>query len=372
MIRIAQPQIGQEERDAVMAVLDSGMLVSASVTREFEEAFATEVSGTRHAVAVSNGTAALHLALLAHNIGAGDEVITTPFTFQATANMILAVGARPVFVDVREDANIDPGAIAAAITPRTKAIMPVHLYGRLCDMAIIGDIASRHGLAVIEDAAQAHGARSQGRAAGSFDTGCFSFYATKNMMTGEGGMLTTDDASLADRLRRLRAHGESERYNSIEVGFNYRITDLQSAIGRAQLRRLPAMTAARRRNAAYLSAHLSGVGLPQPPVVPGAMVWHQYTIRAFGAREDLQRHLRQHDIESVVYYPRVLPEQPLYRDLGYSSDRLPVACRLSREVLSLPVHAGLSQADLEKIVSAVNAWTPGTGEGQPATATAPA
>ncbi|HLF80084.1 MAG TPA: DegT/DnrJ/EryC1/StrS family aminotransferase, partial [Dehalococcoidia bacterium] len=242
MIRIAQPDIGEEERAAVMAVLDSGQLASGPRVRELEERFARDVSHTREAVAVSNGTAALHIALLAHDVGPGDEVITTPFTFQATANMVLATGARPVFVDVGEDGNIDAARIEAAITSRTKALLPVHIFGRLCDMPALTAIAQRRNLALIEDAAQAHGAQAYGGRAGSFGTGCFSFYATKNMTTGEGGIVTTNDPALATRLRRLRSHGESERYSSTELGYNYRLTDIAAAIGLVQLKRLQDFT----------------------------------------------------------------------------------------------------------------------------------
>ena len=356
MIRIAQPFIGDEEREAVLAVLESGRLASGPVTRELEETFAREVAGTREAVAVANGTAALHIALLAHDVGPGHEVITTPFTFQATANMVLAAGARPVFVDVGEDGNIDAQQIEAAITPRTRAILPVHLYGRLCDMRAINEIASRRGLVVIEDAAQAHGARLAERAAGSFGTGCFSLYATKNITTGEGGMLTTDDAALAERMRRIRSHGESERYSSIELGFNYRLTDVAAAIGVAQIRRLASFTEQRRRNAAYLSAHLRGVVPPPEPAETAAHVWHLYTVRVPEGRDGLAAWLKERDIEAGVYYPQVLPAQPLYGELGYDAAYFPVASRLAREVLSLPVHPGLSDSDLEQIVAAVNEW----------------
>ncbi|MPZ48544.1 MAG: aminotransferase class V-fold PLP-dependent enzyme [Dehalococcoidia bacterium] len=355
MIRIAQPFIGDEEREAVLAVLDSRRLAAGPKTRELEEIFARDVSGTREAVAVANGTAALHIALLAHDIGPGDEAITTPFTFQATANMILATGARPVFVDVREDGNIDPDLIEAAITPRTKAILPVHLYGRLCDVDAINSIAQKHGRALIEDAAQAHGATLGGRAAGSFGTGCFSLYATKNIMTGEGGVLTTNDSALAGRMRRIRSHGESERYSSSELGFNYRLTDIAAAIGVVQLGRLAGFTEARRRNAEYLSAHLRGVITPPPAVERDAHVWHQYAVRVTG-RDALIDWLQQRGIESAVHYPRALPDHPLYRDLGYDGADYPVACQLAREVLSLPVHPGVSGSDLDQIVEAVNAW----------------
>jgi dTDP-4-amino-4,6-dideoxygalactose transaminase len=223
-------------------------------------------------------------------------------------------------------------------------------------MDALGDIARRRGLVLIEDAAQAHAARRGQARAGSHGTGCFSFYATKNMMSGEGGMITTNDAALAARLRRLRSHGESERYRSVEVGFNYRMTELTAAIALAQLHRLPAFTQARARNAAYLSERLRGVGLPPLPDAHEAMVWHQYTVRVSEDRDGLARRLADQGIEAAVYYPQVLPDQPLYSGRGYTSDDLPVARRLAREVLSLPVHPALSEADLERIVDAVNGW----------------
>jgi dTDP-4-amino-4,6-dideoxygalactose transaminase len=356
MIRIAQPDVTDAEVKAVEAVLRSGRLAGGPVTRELEERFAAEVSGTAEAVAVSNGTAALHVALLAHDVGPGDEVITTPYTFQATANMVLAAGARPVFVDIGEDANIDASLIEAAIGPKTKAIMPVYLYGRIADAPAIQAIADRHGLAVIEDAAQAHASAIGGRKAGSFGTGCFSFYATKNLMSGEGGMVSTNDANLAARMRRIRSHGENERYHSTELGFNYRLTDIASAIALEQLKRLPEFTAKRRANAAYYSEHLRGVILPPPPVEPEASVWNLYTIRVTEGRDALMAHLLDAGIEAGLYYPRTLPEQKLYADLGYTSEDFPVARRYSRQALSLPCHPGLSQSDLEQIVAAVNGW----------------
>ena len=357
MIRIAQPLIGDEERAAVMAVLDSGQLAAGPVTRSLEERFAAEVSHTRHAVAVANGTAALHLALLAHDIGRDDDVITTPFTFQATANMILAAGARPIFVDVGADGNIDTYAAEMAITANVKAILPVHLYGRLCDMDELTTICDRYGFSLIEDAAQAHGASIIGKRAGSFGTGCFSFYATKNVTSGEGGMITTDDDALAARLRRLRHHGQNDTYSSLELGFNYRTTDVTAAIALAQLDRLEEFTQRRRENAAYLSKHLTGVVLPPEPVEPEAMVWHQYTVRVSHGRDELRAYLRDREIESSVYYPTLLPDQPLYRRKGLGGGDFPNARRLAVEVLSLPVHPALSQPDLERIVEAVNEWT---------------
>ncbi|HEX5369493.1 MAG TPA: DegT/DnrJ/EryC1/StrS family aminotransferase [Dehalococcoidia bacterium] len=357
MIRIAEPRIGEAEREAVLAVLASGRLSNGPVTRDFETAFAREVSHTPEAVAVSSGTAALHVALLAHGIGPGDEVITTAFSFQATANMILATGARPVFVDVRDDCNIDPERIEAAITSRTRAVLPVHLYGRLCDMQPLCDLASRRGLALIEDAAQAHGASAGGRYAGSFGAGCFSLYATKNLAAGEGGVVTTGDPALARRLRRLRAHGEDDRYESVEVGYNYRLTEVSAALALAQIGRLAELNELRRRNAVYLSQRLERLSLPETPIEPASHVWNQYTVRVPDGRDQLRAFLHERDIEAMVYYPMTLPSQKLYRDLGYDPSSFPVAHRLANEVLSLPVHPGLSFDDLDQIVDAVNAWT---------------
>jgi dTDP-4-amino-4,6-dideoxygalactose transaminase len=357
MIRISQPAIGDAEREAVLAVLDSGQLVNGPVTRRFEEAFAAQVSGTREAVAVSSGTAALHLALLAHGIGPGDEVITPAFSFQATANMILATGAKPVFVDVGEDGNIDVSRAERAITPRTKALLPVHLYGRLCDIVALQKLAKRHGLALIEDAAQAHGAEIGGKRAGSFGTGCFSLYATKNVTAGEGGVVTTDDQQVAARVRLLRSHGEEQRYESSELGYNYRLPEMSAALALTQLSHLRNHTQRRRRNAAVLSHELQGVLVPREPRPAAQHVWHQYTVRVPEGRDELREHLRAKGIETGVYYPIPLPGQALYRRLGYDAATYPMAQRLSREVLSLPAHPGLSDADLEQIVTAVNEWT---------------
>ena len=361
MIRMGRPVIGEEEKRAVLAVLESGQLAQAQRVAEFEEAFARFV-GSEHAVAVSSGTAALIAALLAHGIGPGDEVITTPFTFAATANAVLIAGARPVFVDVREeDFNIDPALIEPAVTPRTRAILPVHLFGHPCDMEAIGEIARRHGLAIIEDACQAHGASVGGRAVGSFGTGCFSLYATKNMTTGEGGVLTTNDAAIAERVRLIRNHGERQRYHSELLGYNLRMTEMAAALGLAQLSRLPDLNERRRANAGYLSRHLRGV------ITPGERqgchhVYHQYTVRVSSGRDRLAAVLREAGVETAVFYPTPVHQQTLYRDRGYDLS-LPVAERLSRQVLSLPVHPSLSQEDLETIVAAVNGAKAAVGGG---------
>jgi perosamine synthetase len=353
-IPIAKPQLGEEEKAAVVAVLESGMLAQGQRVAEFEARFA-ELCGVRHAVAVASGTAALWLTLLAHEIGPGDEVITTPFSFIASSNCALFVGARPVFVDVEPDTClIDASAIEARITERTRAILPVHLYGQPCDMAAITEIAGRHKLIVVEDACQAHGAAFEGQPVGSFGTGCFSFYPTKNMTTGEGGIITTNDDALAERLRLLRNHGQSQRYQHEILGYHFRTTDIQAAIGLAQLEKLSAWNEQRIANARYLSERLQGVRVPV--VAPGRRhVFHQYTIRVSGDRQALQDHLNEYSVGTAIHYPHPIHHQPFYRSLGYD-DVLPEAEAASREVLSLPVHPALSQSDLDRIVGAVNGF----------------
>lgn len=363
MIRISQPLIGPEEEEAVLAALRSGQLVQGPRVAQFEEAFARYL-GVRHAVAVSSGTAALVVALRAHGIGAGDEVIVPAFTYAATANAVLLAGAQPVLVDIRErDFNIDPAAAVGAVTPRTRAILPVHLYGQPCDMTAIGEIARTHGLAVIEDACQAAGASWQGRKAGTFGTGCLSFYATKNMTTGEGGMIVTDDDDVARRARALRSQGEEERYRTDVLSGNFRMTEIAAAIGIVQLQKLDGWNERRRGNAAWLTGHLEGVVTPVE--VAGAHhVYHQYTVRVpptwdrlqpvgDSPRDALRASLREQEIESVVYYERCVHQQPLYQELGIGGS-FPVAERAAQEVLSLPVHPGLSSSDLERIAAAVN------------------
>ena len=363
MIPIARPQIGEAEKKAVLEVLDSGMLVQGPRVKRLEERFA-EVCGTRYAVATSSGTTALHIALLAHDIGPGDEVITTPFTFISTVNAILFVGAKPVFVDIEEETfNINPALIEAAVTPRTRAIIPVHLYGYPCDMDAVMEIAQRHdrsaersrrSLVIVEDAAQAVSATYKGRATGSFGTGCFSLYATKNIMSGEGGMITTDDEKLAERCRLLRSHGMRRRYYYEFLGYNFRMSDLHAAIGLAQMDRLEEFTAKRRANAAYLSAHIESVVTPR--VREGyEHVWHQYTVRVDGGRDRdaAVRQLNEAGVGTGIFYPVPAHQHAYVRDV-VGEVSLPVTERLAGEVISLPVHPGLSQANLETIVAAVN------------------
>jgi dTDP-4-amino-4,6-dideoxygalactose transaminase len=351
-IPVAHPIIGEEEIDAVVAVMRSGNLVQGRVVEDFERRFA-DIIGVRHAVAVSSGTAALHIAMLALGIGPGDEVITTPFSFVATGNAVLYTGARPVFVDIRaDDFCIDPDLIESAITSRTRAILPVHLYGQAADMRAIQIIAQRHGLPIIEDAAQAHAASIDGRNVGTFGLGCFSFYATKNVMTAEGGAITTDDDALANRLRMLRAHGAPTRYRHEILGFNYRMTDLHAAIGLVQLNRLEDLTRQRITNADYLNSRIHNVVTPRAKQ-GRRHVYHQYTIRVRTERDQAARILAECGVGSGVHYPIPIHQQPLYRQLGYV-DSLPVAEQASREVLSLPVHPALDRQDLDRIVAAVS------------------
>ncbi len=354
MIPVSKPYIGEAEKQAVMEVLDSGMLAQGPRTARFEERFA-QICGVKHAIATSSGTTALHIALLANGIGEGDEVITTPFTFIASANSILFTGAKPVFVDIDpETFNIDPEQVAKAITSRTKAIMPVHLYGYMCDMDALQAIADQHGLKIIEDACQAVGAKYHGKAAGSIGTGCFSLYATKNVMAGEGGMITTSDDAVAEKCRMLRNHGMKRRYYHDMLGYNFRTTDLCSAIGLAQLDRLEEFTAKRRANAAYFTSKIESVITPK--VKDGyEHVWHQYTVRVDGGRDRYAavKQLNEAGIGTGIFYPVPAHQQDYMREIT-GEVNLPVAEQLAKEVISLPVHPQLSAADLDEIVTAVN------------------
>ncbi len=315
VIPIARPLFGPEEEAALLDVLRSGQLVQGERVAAFERRFA-ELCQVKEAIAVSSGTAALHLSLIAYDIGYGDEVITTPFSFAATANVILLVGATPVFVDIDpETFNLDPEQVEAAITPRTRAILPVHLYGNPCDMARLTAIAECYSLVLIEDACQAHAASIEGKPVGGFGTGCFSFYPTKNMTTGEGGMVTTNDTHIAERVRLLRNHGQQSRYHHTALGFNLRMTDLQAAIGLAQLERLEKFTADRISNAAYLSEKLAGV-VRTPMVKPGYRhVFHQYTIRVPAGcdRDAWASQLQERGIGIGIHYPQTIYSQPYYQ-----------------------------------------------------------
>ena len=353
----ARPVIGEDEISAAVRVLRSGMVVQGPEVAAFEREFG-ELVGGRHCVAVNSGTSALQLALLALDLKPGDEVIVPSFSFAATANAVRLVGAVPVFADIEPDTFcLNPDAVAAAVTPRTVAIMPVHLYGHPAAMDRIMPIAGAHGLAVVEDAAQAHAATLGGRPVGAFGlAGCFSFYPTKNMHSLEGGMITTADAGFARTLRLLRNQGMEQRYQNEIVGANMRLTDVAAAIGRVQLGKLAGWTRQRRANAAYLDDRLTGVVVPA--VAPGAgHVYHQYTVRVPGEREAFQAALRERGVGSAVYYPT-----PIHRLRPYLTEggtpgpwKLPETDRAAAEVVSLPIFPTLTTEELDRVVEAVNA-----------------
>ena len=334
MINIAKPQMGEEEKKAVMEVLDSGMIAQGPRVKAFEEAFAT-MCGVKNATATASGTTALHVALLAAGIGKGDEVITSPFTFIASANSILYTGARPVFIDIDPVTfNLNPKLIESAITPSTKAILPIHLFGLSCDMDAIMEIAKQHGLAVIEDACQSHGALYKGKRVGSFGIGAFSFYPTKNMTSAEGGMITTNDNVIAEKCHVIRQHGMRRRYYHDELGFNFRMTDIHAAIGLEQLKKLQSKNEQRRANASFLTMNLKGV---ITPTIPEGYehVFHQYTVRVPGGKRDaLRTYLQENGVGSEVYYPVPVHKQSFYTgELGYRGT-FPEAERAASEVLS--------------------------------------
>ena len=353
MIPIARPDIGDEEVEAAVAVLRSGMLAQGTKTRELEEAWADFI-GVRHAIAVANGTLALMAIFAGLKLREGDEVVTVSHTFAATANAILSTGARPVFVDIEPGTYLmDARLIEAAITPRTRAICVVHLFGLSADMAAIRAIAERHGLPVVEDACQAHGATFDGRRAGSFGHGAFSLYATKNMTTGEGGLITTDDDRLADWLRLYRNQGMRARYEFEMLGYNLRMTDLSAAIGLAQLAKLERNTERRRAIAAAYDGAFAGlpVGLPVVPTGRGH-VFHQYTLAVGPARDAILAELRGQGVGADVYYPIPVHRQPYIADLGIHAD-LPETDRAAAHTIALPIFPSMTEADRDCLIEAV-------------------
>ena len=358
-IPVARPALGQEEISAVTEVLKSGMIASGDRVAEFERKFA-DFCGSNHAVAINNGTAALHAALLAAGIGPGDEVIVPAFTFVATASAVAMCGAKPVFADVDEMTfNISPGQVTEKITPRTKAVIGVHLFGQPCDIEALQEICESKDLKFIEDAAQAHGALYKNAKVGSFgDLACFSFYATKNMITGEGGMVTTSNKAFNERLRLLINHGQSEKYLHTILGYNYRLTDIGAAIGLVQLKKLEKFNLRRRKNAEYYNVNLSVKGLTLPFVGPARNhVYHQYVIRLTEEfpmnRTTFMDYLKAKGIGSAVHYPIPLHRQPLF-GLENDPDPCPVSTSLAGSVLSLPVHPLLDQKEITYICDTIN------------------
>lgn len=360
MLSIAAPIIEQEEIDAVNQVLKSGMLAQGPKVAELEEAFA-RYCGTKYAVALNSGTAAIHCALHAASVGPGDEVITTPFSFIATINPILMTGATVRLVDIKpSDFMLDPVAVKKAITKKTKAIIGVDLYGQPYDYTELASIARDAKTTLIEDACQAVGAKYGDKMAGSLgDIGCFSLYATKNIMSGEGGVLTTDKADVAESAKRFRQHGMTGPYEYAELGYNYRLTDLLAAIATEQLKKADAFTAARQRNAYLLTAGLKGIkGVITPHVNKARThVYHQYTLRitkdARLTRDELLKVLKDKGVGAGIYYPKPLHAYPHIARLGFSSGDFPVAELAAQEVISLPVHPRVTEAEIATMVDTI-------------------
>ncbi len=348
----AKPIIGDEEREAVDRVLRSGMIAQGPEVKAFEEEFSQHFDLGRACVAVNSGTSGLHLGLLACGIGAGDEVIVPSFTFAATANSVALTGATPVFADISaDDFCLDPVSVEASITERTRAIMPVHLYGHPAKMRELQAVADRHGLMLFEDAAQAHGASLNETPVGAFGAfAMFSLYPTKNMTSGEGGMVSAANDEVERSLRLYRNQGMLQQYHNEVVGLNNRMTDIHAAIGRVQLTKVGAWTKQRQENAAFLSANLEGV--VTPPTLPGAVhVFHQYTVRVADDRDGVAAALKdEYGVGSGMFYP-----VPNHRLTPFQSPvELPETERAARECLSLPVHPSLTREHLERVVEAVN------------------
>jgi dTDP-4-amino-4,6-dideoxygalactose transaminase len=365
MIPINQPSLGKEEIEAVVDVLKSGILTEKSGrgprVLQFEKEFAKFV-GAKHAIAVSSGTAALHASLLAAGIQPGDEVVVPSFTFSATAGAVVLAGGKPAFADIDADTySITPESIEGVLTRATKAIMPVHMYGLCADMDPIIELARNRGIVVIEDAAQAHGAEYNERRVGSLgDITCFSFYAGKNMTTGEGGMITTNDDDSAEQLKRIRTHGEERPYWVARQGHNYRMPEIAAAIGAVQLKKLPGFLQERRKNAEYLSEKLGVLGKLVMPKEPTGRkhAWYLFTPRLRGAnagkRNKLVEKLRSKNIACSVYYESPVHMLPYYRDLQSTRrSALPETERACRQVFSIPVHPMLKQTELQYITESV-------------------
>lgn len=358
MIPINKPILGNEEKEAVLRVLESGILTNASAegghyVRDFEKELA-KFMGAKDAVAVNSGTAALQVSLLAMNIKPGDEVIVPSFTFAATAGAVLMIGAKPVFVDIDLSTyNMDPEAFRKAITSKTKAVIPVDLYGLPAKIDEIREYAERHEIAIVEDACQAQGASYKGRMAGTLgDVGCLSFYPGKVMTTGEGGAIITNDSELADKLRMIRTHGQVKGYDSRLLGGNFRMPEMEAAIGIAQLKKLPKFLEARAKNARTLMVKLNGADIILPQVPEGSTHnWYLFTVRFASQkiREAVRERLLREGIGATVYYPTPVHKLPYYASLGYGKIGLPNTELASSTVLSLPVNPLVGESDLERM-----------------------
>ncbi len=359
MIPINLPKIGEEEVEAVVKVLRSGILTSGLGTgpmvTQFEKNFA-KFAGVKHAIAMNTGTAALHSAIVAAGVKHGDEVILPSFTFVATAEAVVLAGGKPVFADIDpETFNVSPAEIEKALTKKTKAIVPVDLYGLPAEIKPIREIADRHGFALVEDAAQAHGATCEGKPAGVFaDAACWSFYASKNMTTGEGGIATTGDDEIAETIRLIRTHGEKAKYASLMLGTNYRMSEVQAAIGLVQLEKLPAFVAKRRENARRLTKILAKTERLKLPEEPKGYQhsWYLYTVRLKDAseteRNKLVEELRRKDIGAEVYYVNPVHLMPYYRE-SFGGRKLPETEKAAKQVFSLPIHPSVTEEQIDYI-----------------------
>ena len=361
MINISKPFIGKEEKKAVLNVLDSGMIAQGPKVNELEQKFA-EYCRTKHSIAFNSGTAALHTGLHVMGIGKGDEVITTPFTFIATANVILMQQAKPIFADIDEQTfNIDPESVQEKVTDKTKAVITVDLYGQLCDYEKLYGFTKKKKIMILEDSCQAIGAKYNGKMAGSFsDVGAFSFYATKNITCGEGGAIATDNKTFAEKAKLFRQHGMSAvgAYDYDELGYNYRMTDINAAFLLEQLKKVDEINDKRIKNASYLSEQLGKVeGIEVPFVKKGYKhVFHQYTIKVNEfkmSRDKLAERLKSKGVGCNVYYPMPLHLCANFRKFGYTKGDFPITEKISQQVLSLPVHPSLTQEDLDFIVKSI-------------------
>jgi perosamine synthetase len=362
MIPIAKPVISEREKTLVMEVLDSGELASGRKVKEFEEKFAAYI-GQPYAVAASSGTTALHMALMACGVKFGDKVLTTPFSFIATANSVLYCGAQPVFCDIDEGTfNISPQALKKALAADRgiKALLIVHLFGLSCDMDAIMEIVKEHNLVLIEDCAQAHGSAYRGRKAGSFGkASIFSFYPTKNMTTSEGGMVVTGSEQVYNEAMLLRNHGMPREYEHTVLGYNYRMTNISAAIGLGQLEQLGSFIEKRRAHAHYLDNHLNdlpGIKTPHVPSPDYFHVYNQYTLRVLHERERLMATLKEAGVGHKIFYPTVIPDQALYKKLSLKEGEYEAARRAAGEVLSIPVHPALNEGDLKRIVETLGEY----------------
>jgi perosamine synthetase len=355
-IPINRPIIDEAEKKAVREVLDSGRLTDSSYeggrfVKEFEGKVGRLLSA-KHVIAVNSGTAALHTTLLALGVREGDEVIVPTFTFVATANVVLACGAKPVFVDNKDDYNLDPRQTARAITKKTKAMIPVHLYGYPADMDELRELAAKKGVHVVEDAAESLGATYKGKQTGTLsDAGCFSMYATKVVTSGEGGAVSTDSDELADRLRMVRNHGMVHGYDSRHLGFNYRLPEVMAAIGSVQMDKLGGFIRQREKNAKYLMERFSGLedAVFTQNAKDRTHVFYLYTLWLRKKRDQVAKALVEKGVGAAVYFKMPVNQAPLYKRLGYSRKKLPQAEAASKHVLSLPVHPAISAQDMERV-----------------------